>query len=266
MIAKSDLCIYAIGGGHGHATRSISLAKELHKQKKYKQIELLCSKESVKYIRDLPSFIKLHHMSWLDFLRLKVKDFRSDLIVDTFPCGVVNEIDKEHLGYFKSTHIVARYNSKEADKENYQCYDQVWLPYLELNCEWEGSFSKDAKYIGLQVDKDKVKCIFESGKFVLIDPYKIIPSELKIKIRDFSQNEGFEYSYLTRFTKDIYAEKVFVIGAGYNTFYEWLDSPVDIKFMPLKRKYDDQYYRAKRYNKDLCSLVEFIDWIQEREV
>lgn len=257
MTAK-NLIIYAKGGGHGHKVRATNLANNLTNE--YNQIYILTNSETQDYLPNLASNIKLSNLSWQKALALvKVE---TDLIVDTFPYGLYNEIiPTREFKLFNKTTLICRYSKDPKHIIGRQYYQNLLAPYAKETSEWE--VTRGLKHIGPITRKSNRSFKKNKNIFTVIDSQRKIPSALLQKLNQHCNKLQVKFQYLTAIPNLIETEKLLFIGAGYNTFYETLQTKtMDIRYVPLSKKYDDQYKRVKLYNKGIHSLNELIYWLE----
>lgn len=255
MIAKS-LVIYACGGGHGHLVRAINYATLVSAG--YQIIHILCYKKAIEFAPKLPKNTSLYFESWSEFI--KVHDFHcSDLVMDTFPLGHKGEVSIEDLELFQNTRLMARYSESVEHREHHHLFDEILLPYGEVS-EW-GSEVEGTK-IGVLTKENPCHIVAKKGNFAFVDPGKKIPQATIRKLTWLCLKNGMELNYYSKFDQEIMGEKVLVIGAGYNTFYELYQQSENIRFLPLKKKYDNQFKRVELYSKGVTSLDEVLNWIE----
>lgn len=266
MTAKK-LLIYACGGGNGHLVRAINYANSVANNsdaKKYKKIEILTYKKSTKFAPNFDQNTSLLFTDWSTLYSSKNGPSKSwkeyDLVVDTFPLGHHEEIYPNQLSTFNSKKLIARYSKDLKHLPLHTLYDDVLLPYSEID-EWDSKIT--GTKIGLLTRQEPCRIINDHSAYAIVDPSQKIPTHLVKKISDFCMNKGKELNYYPKFSNAILGEKVLVIGAGYNTFYELYGQSKHLRFFPLAKKYDDQFNRVDLHRCGIKNLSEILSWFDK---
>jgi hypothetical protein len=245
MIAKEAL-IYAKGGGEGHFTRGRLLRSWL--QELDIPATLVVREDQIiklpKAVSSIPSACSFTHV-----------------FVDTFPRGWRDELGSIRSRYPKGKLFLVRRFGRELSPEKE--YNHLLSPYPEKESEWEGGAKDNEAHLGWICREIR----FESkkGKLLILDSGRKLPTDLLAKMQKHAQSLGFEVEVLFRWNENttFQGEKVFVVGAGYNNFYEWLRTGVDAVFLPLSRRWDDQYARARKFGRSMENLKDWEDWLEK---
>ena len=259
MTAKALL--YAVGGGWGHAKRAFVLAESL---------ETLGYGITIVLSPNLKDFFspKIKNKTLLferwNSLNLKFSDYQL-VIVDTFPRGTQQEIQLSDLLKIEKRILITRINTETQWEKQAAVFSDYWSPYPDEYKEWTHAFSDKEKSLGWVVGPS---FSFEKGKALLIvDPRQLLPSFLRKRFAHLCKRSNLDCEIEENLIpeKKYSAKKILWVGAGYNSIYEHVGGAADIKFIPLKRRFDNQFSRAKKWNCDFDPQF-FVDWISRESV
>ena len=219
-------CIVALGGGRGHRQRARAIAEMIGGD-----VQIIDQRSVEGYSpADLRAELLGHDAT--------------TLIVDTFPAGVAGEIDTEVLAHFERTILIRRYIRPGTYAEYDDAiarYGEHWIPYHRHECEWGGI---DGRYVGpltrtlgfdgeadvlLIGDRGLLPWALPPGATTICGPFSTLPK----------------------------ARATISVGAGHNITYELRALGARAGFVPLPRRYDDQYRRADRFG---CGLFRRADY------
>jgi hypothetical protein len=233
-VNATKLTIYAVGGGHGHAVRALTLAEILKPQ--VKDIQVIIRTGSLNCVSGISRCKNIIEVSTDSFCNLP-QSSTGTLIVDTFEQGWSNELTEAWLNNFAERIFVARYRKK-------------WLEY-----------PKTASCIGLLCRNTPFQFTAGTGNFALIDTENRASKEFRKRLASILNSFALDLSIYSRIPSCLSAEKILIIGAGYNTFYELFKTKTDIRFLPLKKQHDDQKRRTRLYQKGVESFVDIYNWL-----
>jgi hypothetical protein len=193
-------------------------------------------------------------------------DFPTDqhdtFIVDTFPRGWQNELTEEFIRSFEKSIFIARYN-RQIDLEELRIFDEIWDPSPAEFSEWPEAIPQ-ARSVGWLVRQNSYSLTSTPRKFLFLDPANVA-SELIPMFKRITREQGYQFEARTDIPAKLEAEKIVIVGAGYNTFYELWNQRRSIRYIPLKRRYDDQMRRVNLAKLGLSTLQEFQSWLRSPE-
>lgn len=242
--ADAPALIYAPGGGRGHLTRALTLARALggavHVWHQAPHA-LPLAPARVRQRRLPPSWGATRVAAAL------ARAARSArlLVVDTFPAGLEGEVTPAALEGFARRVLVRRYVRPGAYR-GYDAaaarYDAALLPYPADDCEWEGGAT--GVHVGhllrdLPLDPDHDADGAPAPLVLLGDPAELPPgwrARLPVGtrvVRGWTPRLPRGLRYLS-------------LGAGYHATYELARVGAPIGLVPRERRYDDQFRRAER--------------------
>jgi hypothetical protein len=257
VATTADWLIYAIGGGLGHARRGW-LLQHLLAQAGRTAI-LLVRPDSDRHLpaatlpRACGGSLADPHLADL------VHRPPRGIVADTFPRGWHGELNEELLGRFETRVWLARHSRSHgvADAVNYH---RVLSPYPAGGCEWDGQLPT-ARHAGYLVDSSHLDLRPDPRRFVLVDSEGRCNPRLLGIFRAEAQRAGLEFHLQHRLHDPIHAAKLLLVGAGYHSFYECLGQDVDVRFLPVAKRHDDQHRRARRFGCALDTLDELMPWL-----
>ncbi|MCO5170290.1 MAG: hypothetical protein M9894_28475 [Planctomycetes bacterium] len=162
------------------------------------------------------------------------------LVVDTFPGGLEGELTPEALGAFRRRVLVARHvrpGAYPGYEARARAFDARLLPYPPAACEWDGA--APGVHVGhllrdLPLDDGPVAPLV-----VLGDPARL-PAGWRARLPDGAQVVRGWAPRLPR------ARCYLSVGAGYHASYELRRLGAPLGLVPVERRYDDQFRRAAR--------------------
>lgn len=238
--------IDARGGGFGHAMRGANLAALLAEEGH--RVTLCVRPGSETFVESSPWFeLRVHEGI--------PTDRGGTLVVDTFAEGARGEWNACALQRFSRRVLCARYRKDGLRAEG---YDEVWLPYAAAHDEWQNGHVQNARYLGLLARP--APRIEPRGAWVVFDPGARLDPELHAVFTRLARALGLSLEVVRALPRR--AAKLLCIGAGYNTVYELLRQPLDVRFLPLSRRYDDQARRARLLDRATCDLEALRAWLR----
>ncbi|MFZ4699445.1 MAG: hypothetical protein ACOYMG_05300 [Candidatus Methylumidiphilus sp.] len=260
MATIAEYLIYALGGGHGHARRGLLLQQALA-QYGIASVVLLNPGSDIHFpVGGGPR----HYALSLDDDRLArlLRNPPSCLVIDTFPQGWRGEIDRHHLARFAKTYWIARYSKNLGDIPTH--FGRTLLPYPEGLGEWDRPWRpvwKKAIHTGYMVDASHWKIANAGRGFTVLDPEGRCSGRLLSAFARTAHRVGLDFAYHRRLARPFDVAKLLVVGAGYHTFYELSGLGIDVRFMPVRKRYDDQFLRAGRFGLALSHLDQLLPWL-----
>ena len=258
---SNETLIYAVGAGHGHAVRGVVLGARAMEEGS--AVRVIVRAGALAGVEGLPLGVALFEKKETDPLP-SPEDFfprAGRLIVDTFPNGWSDEISSQWLAQFRSRVFVARYRKDLNWAKVESQFDEIWLPYAESNNEWD-NFPARAILIGPVAKPEPVKLLRSERDFVLYDPEGRSSQLLRQRIAELTEQVGLKFAVATKLTDGLSVRKLLAIGAGYNTFFELSRSGIDVRFMPVEKRFDDQHRRLSRAGLAVDSLAQLQIWLQ----
>ena len=251
-----EFLIYAVGGGHGHARRGLLLQQHLA-QRGIGSVILLRPGSD----RHFPvSYGPRQYALGIDDPKLVslLDKPPPRLIVDTFPQGWQGEMSNRLLAHFESTYWMARY-AKTVDMHQ-PAFGRTLLPYPKGREEW-GSHSATAIHTGYIVDASHWRIGTAKRLLAVFDPEGRCGGRLISAFSRAAKKTGLNLAYHRLIDRPMEAAKLLVVGAGYNTFYELLGLAMDIRFLPVMKRHDDQFRRANLFGLGLTHLDQLLPWL-----
>lgn len=256
MASTVDTLVYAIGGGHGHARRGWLLQQRLLEAGR--NAVLLIRPGSDRYL-PASKGSRIHARSLADphLAALRRRPPRA-IVADTFPRGWRGELDDALLGRFERRVWIARYAL--ALEDGGKGYERVLAPYPAQRCEWDGGL-RCAAHAGYIIEAGHVAVATDAPSFTVLDPEGRCTPRLLAVFAGLARRVGLRWLYLRRLASSLPARKLLVVGAGYHTFYELLGAGADLRFMPVRKHYDDQFRRAGLFGLELIHLDQVLPWL-----
>jgi hypothetical protein len=254
----ADTVIYARGGGLGHAARGLRIA-ELALSLGHHPLVLV--RPDLDAARLRPPEMLRNCLSSLRLSELMQNCKAETLWVDTFPWGWREEFSPTLLSKFRRRFFLARYCRDLQWKDVQHCYHRIFLPYPETMSEWE-EIPVRAAHLGFVLREDSVFYADESRHMVLIDTEERCPASFIDGVRSLAQDTGLSFEYVPAFSHCVRASKFLIVGAGYNTFYETLLKKIDARFLPVEKRYDDQFRRARLWRRGTESFAGIREWLE----
>lgn len=243
----ASVLVYAVGGGHGHAMRGAVLRRRLRAHGH--RVQLLVRPESARWLdeeiaTDLEDALAKRHDA---------------IVVDTFPRGWRGELEGV-LDRFARRVLVSRYNRDLDFLDGAARYDRVINPYPAEHDEWDAPPPR-ATHVGWLVRPTPMRIDPSGDEVVILDPEARVPGSLLDTLSAHARRAGRSLRRILRMPPSLRAAKLVCVGAGYNTVYELARSQVDVRFVPLARRFDDQPRRAARVGRLAGSLPALAAWI-----
>jgi hypothetical protein len=264
VAARGPAVIYALGGGLGHLSRALVLARAID------AVAILHRAPGDGLVPDIdvPPGVRLIAVDagWTPAdLRACLAGLAQQapvLVVDTFPAGVAHELDDALLSVFGHRVLVRRYLRPGAYDDEAALaarFDTVLVPYREAACEWDGEIGAGAVHVGFLVRALAVDSVSASGPgaldlVILGDAGRLPPgwrALLPARTRCVSG----------RFRALPAARRYLGTGAGHNLTYELHEAGVCFAVMPCERRYDDQFRRADRLGAGVYTRDDFAGWL-----
>lgn len=256
---KPQTMIYAAGGGYGHAMRGRALQLRLAAQGD--NLSLLVIRPGASSFFQEDDGLAYTERAWREVLA----DFSVSttpprrLWVDTFPKGLNGEISQQDLALFSERHLIARLNCDP--QWSAEGYSSVQCPYPASKDEWERRPLK-ATYLGWLVRPNPYSLDPDSKTLAVLDPHNHLGAAQIALIERITKRHGFRWFRHDGRDGKLSASRVLSIGAGYNTVYETIDWSGDvIRFIPLRKRFDDQFRRLEVAGRGLYSLDELDAWL-----
>jgi hypothetical protein len=255
MATTAEWLIYAIGGGHGHARRGFLLQRLLFRAGI--SALLLVRPGADRYCRESAG-PRLYAESLADpnLAWLRRRPPRR-LMVDTFPMGWRGELDAALLGRFEHRVLVARHGHDLPGRM--EAYDRVLTPYPEPRSEWDEA-PAGAKAAGYVIDAAHL-AIGGGDGFAVLDPEGRCEGRVLALLANAAKRAGLRFDHRRRPDPPFRCRKLLVAGAGYHTFYELLGLGLDLRFLPVRKRHDDQFRRAGRFGVALTRPDQVLPWL-----
>ena len=248
-----DFVIDGRGGGSGHLVRSLNLYKVL-RQSGQKGLIFATGKEPI-----------------LEFLTEDERPVVSTsldtpvqadtLYQDTFAEGFKG---KPLSGAsFNKRVLVARYNRKLVPHDLVR-FDEVLQPYPSNQSEWPKHFSDKMKAVGFLVSP-RIRLLAEKRMLAILDPMKALKSKGRYKILQTAKALSMPVKLYDKMTTEIEGSHILSVGAGYNCFYELIQLGANARFLPIPKRYDDQFRRVEMYNNGVKTHDEFCQWLETEQ-
>jgi hypothetical protein len=277
VAARGPAVIYALGGGLGHLSRALALARML-------DVAAIVHRASGALPDvDVPSGVRLIGVdaAWTP-ARLRaclagLAHAAPVLVVDTFPGGVAHELDDATLAGFAHRVLVRRYvrpGAYDDEAELAARFDVALVPYRRGLCEWAGepagefrAESSDAR------DADGCACVGAHVGF-LVRELGVAPGPAALELvvigdagrlppgwRALLPGRTGHVSGLFRTLPA--ARRYLAMGAGHNLVYELVEAGVSFAAVPCERRYDDQFRRADRLGIGIHSRADLARWLAQ---
>lgn len=250
--------IYALGGGHGHAMRGQSVQQML--AQRGCDARLFLRNGSERHLTTAEKFGPTTLVENFDVCRAPAADL---LIVDTFPSGWQGELQASFFSRFQHKTFIARFNRNVVLSRDCAQYDSVLFPYPEGANEWPANSANGAS-IGYLLRRDRPVWIPTSRTLAIIDTERRCSPQILSQIVENARQCGFRSEVVHSYTTHLSGEKLLVVGAGYNSFYELLQQHADAVFIPIHKRYDDQVRRCEMWGRRMQSLRQLRAWLDDR--
>ncbi len=251
-----EYLIYAIGGGHGHARRGLLLQQHLA-LRGLASVVLLRPGSDRHFAAD---FGPRHYAQSFDDPGLVplLRKPPPRLVVDTFPQGWRGEIESRFLARFEQAYWIARYvKAMEAIPSG---FGRILSPYPEGKDEWDRRLV-NAIPTGYLVDSSHWRLSSSGRCFAVFDPEGRCNRQLLSAFSLAAHKTGLDFAYHRQLNQPLNTAKLLVVGAGYHTFYELLGQEVDVRFLPIHKRHDDQFRRVGLFGLGLTHLDQLLPWL-----
>jgi hypothetical protein len=281
VAARGRAVIYALGGGFGHLSRALALARIID------VTAILHRASGALPDVDVPSGVRLIGVdaAWTP-ARLRaclagLAHVAPVLVVDTFPGGVAHELDGATLAGFAHRVLVRRYlrpGAYDGEAELAARFDVALVPYRRGLCEWadQGAETPAGAPAGEPGDApgaDGCACAGEHVGF-LVRELGVVPGPAALElavIGDAARLPPGWRSLLPGRTGHVSgpfralpaARRYLAMGAGHNLVYELALAGVSFAAVPCERRYDDQFRRADRLGIGIHSRAELARWLAQ---
>lgn len=257
VATTADWLIYAIGGGHGHARRGWLLQRLLAQAGQTAVLLIRPGSDGHLPNDRLP---RIQGESLAEpHLRHLLEHPPQGLIADTFPKGWRHELAPGLLARFANRVWLARH-SRSHGLADARGFHRLLSPYPADRCEWDGELP-GCRHAGYIVDASHLNLHHARDRFVLVDGEGRCNARLLELFRTAARRAGLQFDLQRQLHRPIGAAKLLVVGAGYHSVYECLGSPVDVRFLPIHKRHDDQPGRARRFGRALQSLDALLPWL-----
>ena len=289
VAGRGPAVIYALGGGFGHLSRALALARIL-------EVTAILHRASGPLPDiDVPSGVRLIGVdaAWTP-ARLRaclagLAHAAPVLVVDTFPGGVAHELDDATLAGFAHRVLVRRYLRPGAyDDEDALAarFDVALVPYRRGLCEWAGQGAGEPAGQGAgqgagelpgELDgargADGCACAGVHVGF-LVRELGLAPGPAALElavIGDAGRLPPGWRALLPGRTGHVSgpfrtlpaARRYLAMGAGHNLVYELVEAGVSFAAVPCERRYDDQFRRADRLGIGIHSRADLARWLAQ---
>lgn len=268
VAARGPAVIYALGGGLGHLSRALVLAREID------AIAILhrAPGDGLPDI-DVPPGVRLIGVNagWTPAdLRACLAGLAQQapvLVVDTFPAGVAHELDDALLSAFGHRVLIRRYLRTGAYDDEAALaarFDTMLVPYREAACEWDGEPGAGAVHVGFLVRALALDSVSDSVPddvsgaaldLVIIGDAGRLPPGWRALLPARTRCVSGRFRALPA------ARRYLGTGAGHNLTYELHEAGVCFAVMPCERRYDDQFRRADRLGAGVYTRDDFAGWL-----
>ena len=250
-VASKKALIYALGGGYGHIQRASLIAQQ------FSSATILHQKEPP-FSLNAPVLCPQEEPleEWVVQTLKECTSSHDCVIVDTFPKGIVHEITKELLQEYESSVLIARYLREEMylDYES-SCswYTHVWLPYHPQRCEWV--HPPNGVYMGNIVRP--ILLNDDQAELCVIGNQALIPERWLSLFHEKTIFIHHRFHALPR------AQRYLCVGAGYNLFWELHFLGQAVAYMPIEKRYDDQFRRCVQFGTGISTYRELFEFLGE---
>lgn len=260
MASTADTLIYAIGGGHGHARRGWLLQRAM--AERGTEAVLLVRAGSDRHLPPGPG-PRLHGESLAECgLGAAAPGSPRRIVVDTFAAGWQGDLDAESLARFDDRVLIARYTA--APLAAPLAYHRQIAPYPAERCEWQGTLAGLA-HAGYLLDGSHLRIEPCAGVFAVFDPDRRCAPPLRAAFTKAARRAGLACRFHDSLARRIQARKLLVVGAGYHTFYETISRGIDVRFLPVRKRHDDQARRTELFGLAIRSLDDLPGWLAADE-
>lgn len=276
VAARGPAVIYALGGGLGHLSRALALARVLD------VAAILHRASDALPDVDLPSGARLIGVdaTWTP-ARLRaclagLAHAAPVLVVDTFPGGVAHELDDAILGRFAHRVLIRRYlrpGAYDDETELAARFDVALVPYRQGLCEWDGEAPREVTgevaaggadgcacagaHVGFLVRALRVEPNGDALELAVIGDAERLPPGWRALLPARTGHLSGPFRALPA------ARRYLAMGAGHNLVYELLEAGVCFAALPCERRYDDQFRRADRLGIGIHSRADLTAWLAQ---
>lgn len=256
MATTAEFLIYALGGGHGHARRGLLIQRLLTQAGRGSVVLLRPGSDA--------------HFPGATGPRLYAESFTAPglaalhralprrLVVDTFPGGWRGELSEATLARFERCFLLARYARDPPGRP--EAYERILTPYPARGSEWEPQ-PAGAESTGYVIDASHVRAEPDRRRFAVLDPAGRCRGRTLALLGELARRAGLAFDYRRSLAAPLRCRKLLSIGAGYHTFYELLGQGLDLRFLPVRKRWDDQFRRAARFDLELSRLDSLLPWL-----
>lgn len=258
MATTAEWLIHAIGGGHGHARRGFLIQRLLAAAGRTSL--LLIRPGSDRYLPESAA-PRMHAESLADpGLAGLRRNLPGKLIADTFPQGWRGELNAGLLGHFGHKILIARHGWNLPGPVG--AYDRVLLPYPQHRSEWDEA-PAGGKPAGFVIDAEHLSVEPEPREagFAVLDPEGRCAGRMLPLLAEAAHRAGLRFEHRRQPNPPLRCRKLLVVGAGYHTFYELLGRGLDLRFLPVRKRHDDQFRRADRFGLALTRPESLLPWL-----
>jgi len=260
MASTVDTLIYAIGGGHGHARRGWLLQRVM--AERGTEPVLLVRPGADRHLPPGPG-PRRHACSLAGCdLASGARGSPRRIVVDTFAAGWRGDLDTRSLSRSDHRVLIARYTASPVAAT--VAYDRAVAPYPANRCEWQGT-RPGLAHGGYLLDGSHLRIEPCAGVFAVFDPERRCSPLLRAAFARAARRAGLTCRFHDSLARRIDARKLLVVGAGYHTFYETISRGVDVRFLPVRKRHDDQRRRAELFGLAVRSLDELPGWLAAGE-
>lgn len=247
--------IYAVGGGLGHAMRGRELQRRLLEREGIRAHLLVRpgSEERLGVDPELP-------VSSAGIDGLALAESADHLWVDTFPRGWRGELDAGWIARFGRSWLVSRINRAPDWEEGARAYSAILNPYPEGLDEWESPPPR-ATSVGWITRRSPFRFEPDRRGLLALDPRSELPERSVALLGRLARRHGLRFELARSLPETVTDTKVLCVGAGYNLVYETLGAGGDLRFIPLRRRYDDPARRVRLLGLGVPTLEELDGWL-----
>lgn len=281
VAARGPAVIYALGGGLGHLSRALALARIID------VTAILHRACGALPDVDVPSGVRLIGVD-ADWTPARLRACLSGLahaapvlVVDTFPGGVAHELDDATLAGFAHRVLVRRYLRPGAyDDETALAarFDVTLVPYRRRLCEWAGQWAGESAgesagdrndawsadgcactgtHVGVLVRELRVESAGSELELAVIGDGERLPPGWRSLLPERTGHVSGPFRALPA------ARRYLAMGAGHNLVYELVEAGVCFAAVPCERRYDDQFRRADRLGIGIHARADLARWLAQ---
>lgn len=166
--------------------------------------------------------------------------------------------DGNWLGRFEHKTLIARHGWHLPGQP--ARYDRILTPYPAHRSEWDED-PAGARAAGYIIDAAHIDIRPGGDGFAVLDPEGRCEGRMYAVLAKAARRAGLNLDYRRRAAPPFRCRKLLAVGAGYHSFYELLGMGLDLRFLPVRKRYDDQFRRAERFGLALTGLDALLDWL-----